>query len=308
MKPPFPHKTISVAMTTFNGARYLEEQVHSILNQTNPPIEIIISDDCSTDDTVQVIEKLKKQYPVIKYVVNEERLGVINNFKKAVSLTGDSDFIALSDQDDTWMPEKLQKLSERLAVINKADKPCMVYSDMVVIDDHKMIRNTSFWNELGQDGYRHCFETLLFGNFVTGCTILMNRKMREYFSEMPDHVFMHDAWLSLIAYALGTADEIREPLVKYRSHETNLVFSKNAYKKKTRIQRWLDHLKRVFVQNDFLVKQINLVEMFSEQYGHLLTLEQAGQVKIFLQLKNKSYLRKMMVFRRIFKVFWLRPQ
>ena len=299
------HKTVSVVMATFNGALFLEKQMHSILQQSLMPVSIIICDDGSTDDTVNILKKFSNQYPIIKYFVNEERLGVIGNFKKAVSLASDADFIALSDQDDIWFPDKLEKLCENLSVIDDGQAPAMVYSDLVVIDGNEKILNPSFWNELGHDGYTHNFETLLFGNFVTGCTILMNQPMRNHFARMPADVLMHDAWLALIAFSFGKVDVIPEPLVKYRRHNTNAAFL-TTYQKKNTIQKWLVHIKLLFTKNDYLKDQLQLVQMFMDAYGNLLKQEQAEKVNTFLQLRNRSYLRKKLLFKTFFKNHWLR--
>lgn len=297
------HKTVSVVMATFNGALFLEKQIHSILAQSRMPVSIIICDDGSTDDTVAILKKFSNQYPVIKYFVNEERLGVIGNFKKAVSFANDADFIALSDQDDIWFPTKLEKLCEKMTSIDDGQAPAMVYSDLIVIDGNEKILNPSFWNELGHDGYRHNFQTLLFGNFVTGCTILMNQPMRHHFGRMPADVLMHDAWLALIAFSFGKVDSIREPLVQYRKHSTNAAFL-NTYQKKKGTQKWIAHIKLLFTKNDYLTDQFQFVQMFMDAYGNLLKEEQAARVTIFLQLRNRSYLRKKLLFRSFFKNHW----
>lgn len=300
-----PGVTISVAMTTFNGAQYLGDQLDSILNQTLRPLEILICDDQSSDDTLAILEKYSREHASVKYFVNEKRLGVIENFKKAVSLTTGSDFIALADQDDIWMPDKLARLTEKMLSIDDGLSPAIVYSDLTVIDSVGNVLNSSFWNELGQDGYQHCFDTLLFGNFVTGCTILMNQQMRIHFAAMPSEVLMHDAWLALIAFSFGSAGVIKAPLVKYRHHDSNLVFLK-TYRKKNFYERLMNHFRLLLEKNNYLDDQLRLVAMFGQQYHHLLTKEQAGSVAHFLKLHKKSYLRKIITFRLYFKNHWIR--
>ncbi|MBV9989211.1 MAG: glycosyltransferase family 2 protein [Chitinophagaceae bacterium] len=299
-------KKISVAMTTYNGSGYLEDQLLSILSQTHPPFEIVICDDRSTDNTAGIIQQLQEKYPLIRYAVNERRLGVVENFRKAVSLTGDADFIALSDQDDIWLPDKLEKSAAKLSALDDRQRPALVYSDLTLADEHGKTRNPSFWNELGQDIYTHCFETLVFGNFVTGCTVLMNKSMRDHFMKMPADVVMHDAWLSLVAFSVGRADRIAEPLVLYRSHAANTIFSRNAYRKKSRMERIVDHLRNSVSKNNFLEREIRLVEIFLGQYERSLNHQQLHAVNTLLQLKHRSYLRKLMVFRRVLRSFRVR--
>lgn len=298
-------KTIAVVMATYNGAAYLEDQLNSILSQTRMPDQLIICDDHSTDQTIAIIERYRQQYPFISYVINETRLGVVRNFRKAVLLADNADYIALSDQDDVWMPGKLETLYREIQKQDDASLPVIVYSDLILTDSEGHIRNKSFWHELGHDGYTHCFETLLFGNFVTGCTVMMNRKMREHFIVMPDTVIMHDAWLGLVAYGVGRAIRVYAPLVRYRSHDNNVVFSKDAYKRKNKIQRIVDHIRLLFTKNDYLVKQLGLIGLFKEKYQTGLTKEQNEQVARFLAIKNRSYLRKFLFFRYVFRKHWL---
>jgi glycosyltransferase involved in cell wall biosynthesis len=297
-----PVAPVSVVMATFNGAGYLDEQLRSILQQTIKPSEIIVCDDGSTDDTTSILEKWKNTGAPIRYTVNEKRLGVVGNFKKAVAMaTGN--YIALADQDDIWLPEKIEKLYHQLVALDDGSKPAIIHSGMIVINKDGTLLNPSFWNQLGQDVYEHCFETLLFGNFVTGCSLMMNRKMQNHFTSMPPNVPMHDAWIALIAYSIGRAAEIKEPLMKYRRHDTNVSFGKD-HQKKNRIQRLATHLRSLVMPNNYLEDQLDLVEMFNERYHRHLAPLQAEQVKRFLSLKDRSYLRKLIAFRAFFRPHW----
>ena len=99
---------ISIAMTTYNGAKYLKEQLDSIVEQTLLPEEIIICDDCSSDETIEII-KNHRLFNIIRLNINETRIGVVQNFIKATSLCKSNNYIAFSDQDDVWFPMKLEK-------------------------------------------------------------------------------------------------------------------------------------------------------------------------------------------------------
>lgn len=294
---------ISVVMATYNGSRFLQEQIESILAQTLPPSEIIVCDDLSTDNTVEILKSYQNKNALTFYV-NESKLGVINNFKKAVSLTSNNHFIALSDQDDIWFPEKLEQQYNELIKINNPKTPAIVYSDLMVIDDKKNILNPSFWNELGHDSYNHTFKTLLFGNFVTGCTILMNNSMKKYFHEMPHNVMMHDVWLALIAYSLGNVKAISKPLVYYRKHDLNVAFAAN-YRKKKKLERWWANIKFIFIKNNYLVNEIKLITQFSEQFESHLSTDKKNILKKFIQLQNKTFIQKEIAFRNFFRNEWV---
>ena len=294
-------KSIAIAMTTCNGERFLKEQLSSILAQTYPPSAIIICDDCSTDGTVGILRDFSAQYPLIQYTVNPSRIGVIENFKQVVSIAK-ADYIALSDQDDVWKPWKLAVLAEKMKEIESGNLPAMVFSDLEVIDSNRKILNPSFWNELGQDGYQHCFNTLLFGNFVTGCTILMNVRMQEHFAAIPSDALMHDAWLGLIAYSFGEVGEVKEPLVQYRRHDSNLAYL-STYRKKTFPERVMNHLKSLLAKNDFLEDQLSLVQKFHDRYNGRFTDQQQRLIREFLDLKHRSYLKKTIIFRAAFRPY-----
>src|ERR1700761_6388216 len=111
-------------MATYNGQRYLEQQILSILNQTLKPDEFIVCDDGSTDGTIAILEKFAQQNK-LRYIINDRQLGLVANFKKAVSLANNESYIALSDQDDVWLPEKLEKSVALLQQIDEPEVPCM---------------------------------------------------------------------------------------------------------------------------------------------------------------------------------------
>jgi len=299
----FPDKKISVVMATFNGEKYLEEQLLSILSQTRPPDSIIICDDLSTDRTPDILAAYHLKYPVITYEINRQRLGVVGNFKKAVSLAIPGSYVALSDQDDIWLPGKLEAQIGRMISFEDNERPAIVYSDLCVIDKDGHTLNNSFWNELGHDGYEHCFETLLFGNFVTGCTVLMNHSMRRYFTDMPGDVLMHDAWLALIAFTFGNVSQIEMSLVLYRRHGSNVAYSA-SYKKPGRLQKTWRHFKRLVIQDRYLKSQIGMVEKFAKQYALLLNVEQASAISKFLSVLHSSYFRERIVFSSMFAHRW----
>ena len=133
MSKSIVYPSISVAMATYNGEKYLEEQLDSILSQSLLPSEIIVCDDQSTDGTRKILDKYQ-QKGLLTYFVNHKRLGFIGNFKRAVSLTSPDHYIALSDQDDIWLPGKIQAAAELLLKVEVGQRPAMVYSDLILVD------------------------------------------------------------------------------------------------------------------------------------------------------------------------------
>lgn len=297
------HLPISVAIATYNGEKYLEEQLDSILSQTLKPVEIIVCDDQSTDRTVEILERYNRG-GLLSYYVNEHRLGFIGNFKKAVSLCSTENYIALSDQDDIWLPSKLQQAAEYLKKIDDTERPVMVYSDLILVDQDKNIINYSFRDELGQGGYHYCLETLFFGCFVNGCTMLMNPAMRAYFSTIPENgALNHDTWMSMIGYTFGKAGIIPEPQIYYRSHRNNAT-DVGDFKRKDRFRRLFSEIIHSFKNNDLFEDQISFASEFYQVFQNKLTREQDDLFKRFMKLKGKSYLRKKIALRMFFRGKW----
>jgi glycosyltransferase involved in cell wall biosynthesis len=296
---------ISVVMATYNGERYLEQQLQSILNQTLKPAEIIVCDDVSTDGTVVILEKYK-QDGKLTYIVNNHQLGLIDNFKKAVSLAAEGNYVALSDQDDEWLPEKLAQSAALLQKIEDPELPCMVYTDLLLVDQNEKILNPSFRKELGQDKYQHNLETLVFGNFVNGCTMLMNPALKKLFAGIPNNVRLnHDGWMALVAFTFGKVASITTPLVRYRKHENNLSIAADT-KPRNRYRSVMKEILEALKGNkDFLSPQFETVSRFYDLYQNEIAANKRQVFERFLNLKHKPYLFKKLAFGKIVRKFGL---
>lgn len=294
---------VTVAMATYNGGKFLREQLDSILLQTLPPSEIIICDDVSTDNTVDILKEYQDK-GLLKYSINDRTLGYTANFKKAVSLCKNDHYIALSDQDDIWLPEKIRSAMKLILEIEEEKKPAMVYSDLIFVDENKKIINGSFRNEINQDTYGYCLETLLFGGFVNGCTMLMNPLMGSYFSTIPDSRFStHDTWISLIAYTFGKAGIVPLPQILYRRHQQNTT-DLIGFTPPGRFKRLKDEISGAFAGSKLFEKELSLVKLFYSHFKSELTEEQSKLIRKFLMLENKGYIRKKIAFRVFFHGKW----
>ena len=209
---------LSVAMATYNGAKYLSEQLDSILAQTLAPDEIVIVDDCSTDDTWDLLSAYAQRYTQIKLCRNEINLGVIKTFEYALTLcTGE--FIALADQDDYWLPNKLEIL------LNNIGRNWLIHSDAYIVDEQLNIIDESY----SQVKPRHdnSLAMYLMRNDVTGCTVLLRRDLLKVALPFPVNVVMHDHYLALCAKFFDKLTYLNRPLIKYRQHSQNVVGSGN---------------------------------------------------------------------------------
>lgn len=298
------YPSVSVALATYNGERYLEEQLDSILSQTLKPTKIIVCDDQSSDGTRVILEKYQ-QKGHLRFFVNDKRLGFVGNFKKAVSITQPNHYVALADQDDIWLPSKIEAAFQRLKHIEVQEYPAMVYSDLILVDQDKNILNPSFRNELGQHTYRHCLDTLLFGGFVNGCTMLMNPLMRHYFSTIPNQKGInHDTWIALIALTFGKIAMVETPLILYRKHINN-ASEVHDFKRRNRFQRLKAEVINAFSKNDLFENEIHTAREFYLIFEQKISTKDQLLIKKFLRLKGKTYLEKKITLRKFFKQHWI---
>lgn len=213
--------TISIAMCTYNGARYLEEQLESILRQSRPPDELVACDDGSTDETLPILAKFAADSPFPTRIYrNETNLGFTRNFEKAIQLCS-GDLIALCDQDDLWYPEKLARLERYFR-----DDPDLggVFSDGELIDSSSQRTGPTLWSCFGFDEERQALiragnatEVLLKSSVVTGMTMVFRRELKEVFLPIPA-AWPHDGWIAWMLALFSKMEFCPEPLVGYRTH------------------------------------------------------------------------------------------
>ncbi|HEX7499074.1 MAG TPA: glycosyltransferase family 2 protein [Polyangia bacterium] len=220
---------ISVAMCTFNGARFLEPQLDSFPAQTRRPDELVVCDDGSTDDTLAIVERFAQRAPFpVRIVRNECRLGSTKNFEKAIGLcTGD--LIATCDQDDVWLPDKLA-LSE--AAINATPTRGLVFTNAEVVDDELRSLGHTMWDAIHFDSLARRrvrrgrpFEVLLRQWVVTGATMMFRAAYRPFVLPIPDK-WVHDGWIAFIIGALVPIGFVERPTLKYRQHAAQQIGGK----------------------------------------------------------------------------------
>lgn len=208
----------SVAMATYNGEKYITEQLESILAQTYPVLEIIISDDASQDGTLKILERFQKKYSNIRLYKNTQTTGLNNNFERAVRKCK-GHVIALSDQDNIWEFNKLEKMISRL------ENHILVYSDsLIVSSDNKPIKRLS-------ESKKYKFtctvtpKEFYFYNAAFGHNTLFQRDLLKDALPFPRDGLNYDGWLPFVASCVGTINYLDEPLVRYRLHSGNMTHS-----------------------------------------------------------------------------------
>jgi glycosyltransferase involved in cell wall biosynthesis len=207
---------ISVCMATKDGARYLTEQLDSILPQLTPNDELIISDDASTDDTVSIIQSYNDHR--IKLLRNQTPKGIPKNFEASLTASK-GEFIFLTDQDDVWVSTKMKTMLTQLAQYD------LVISDCVIVDDRLKIKTDSFfsWNNSGKGLIKNIFR-----NSYMGCCMAFSRALLDRALPFPKDIPMHDFWIGLIAELYFKVCFTPEILVYHRRHSTNASSTTDA--------------------------------------------------------------------------------
>jgi glycosyltransferase involved in cell wall biosynthesis len=237
---------VFILMACYNGARYINEQIRSVQAQHFNQWSLIVRDDGSCDDTVQIIRCLAQEDSRIHLLDDGiGNLGVIGNFSVLMQCALDqgADYIFLADQDDVWNPEKLGVMlaaMRELEVTNGSDLPLLVHCDLVVVDEQKRMIASSFANYMKLSPARVGLGILLVRNQVTGCACLVNRAALELACPIPSGVFMHDWWLTLLCAMAGKIGYVTQPLMQYRQHATNVVGAKSYWRSKLKLLYSLD--------------------------------------------------------------------
>ncbi len=223
---------VSVAMCTYNGEQYIGEQLESILNQTRKPDELVVCDDGSTDGTLDVLREFMRKSPFsVKVEKNEVRLGPSANFGKAIRKTN-GDVIFLSDQDDVWEENKIEKI---LSAFKENKDAAYVFSNATVIGSDSRKLNYTLWDanafsrkerHLFASGYQ--MEVLLRHTVVTGATMAFRSEYKDFVLPVPTG-WMHDSWLVLCLSFVSKGVFVEEPLVRYRVHPKQVIGVKKRH-------------------------------------------------------------------------------
>ncbi len=228
---------ISVAMCTYNGERFLEEQLNSIARQSLPPGEVIICDDGSTDATEEIVVRFATSVPFpVHFHRNIKNLGSTKNFEQAIQLcTGE--LIALCDQDDVWFPEKLAVMAD---ILNTTPAVAGAFSNACLIGDESVALKENLWHRAKFTKRRQSLfgkhsapYQLIARDTVTGATLLFRSGYRDQILPVsPDWV--HDGWIALILCAISELRPVPAHLMSYRLHAAQQIGAQKHH--------WYDHL------------------------------------------------------------------
>ena len=220
---------IQILLATFNGEKYLPEQLDSLFSQTNQDWTLLAHDDGSSDKTVLILKRYQNEFPTrIELIEDGVKTGSPKNNFAHLMAHSEADYVMFCDQDDVWLREKIETTLKRMkeTEMNHPNKPVLVHTDLVIVDaDLDVISPSMFlYQKLMQAPN---INQLLVHNNVTGCTAMINRLALRISMPVPAEAVMHDWWLALrVITQDGHISLIRQPTVLYRQHESNSVGSK----------------------------------------------------------------------------------
>jgi glycosyltransferase involved in cell wall biosynthesis len=271
---------ISILLSTYNGELYLKEQIDSIFWQTINDWVLYIRDDGSTDHTVNIINDFIERFPEKIKLINDS-LGNLRSASSFMYLLSqiDSDYYMFCDQDDVWLPFKIEKTILKLKYLESMhpNKGVLVFTDLTVVDSNLKRVDHSMWHYSGinPDNAKNFYRTACLST-VTGCTMMFNHFIKEKVLPYPKVARMHDWWISLNAVHCGVVDYVNEPTMLYRQHGLNVLgadkINKNHYLKKVLL------LKNTIKDNFEVLKMLrslnfrkNYIKIYSTKIKIILT-------------------------------------
>lgn len=282
---------VDILLATYCGEKYLKAQLDSLLAQTVQDIRIIIRDDGSTDNSIQIINDYCNKYPDKVFSVKGEPTGsAIKNFAKLLDLS-ENDYIMFCDQDDIWLPDKVEKT---LAAMREAEGtageiPVLVHSDLKVVDHELNVISNSFFDFQKLDPNNKTLPHLLVQNYVTGCTVMINRALKQKCGKIPDNCMMHDWWLALVAVIFGKIVCISKPTMLYRQHGDNQVGAQAVH--------GIAFIKRKLTTLSDVRKNYNATytqaQLLLDYYGDSLNDEQKDIIATYCKIKKMNKFKKI---------------
>lgn len=291
-------KKVDILLATYNGEKYVAEQIESILNQSYKNIRLIISDDCSKDSTTEILEKFRKLDERVIVHIQKENLGVVKNIEFLLNQV-ESPLYMLADQDDYWLPEKV-KMSVKTLQEKDAD---LVFGDLEVVDKDLNTIYPSFGDFMLLNKkiakYIDSYKVNYLYNCVTGCTVISKKEFIKYILPLPTNskFLIHDHWIGLMAGINGKLAYMPEKYIKYRQHGDNQVGTNKLSHGFTKVEQ---------VRNHFINVKLGVFGTYVENNNRFPKAIQELNQKAFdyykmLQTKKNFNFKGWSIFHKLYK-------
>lgn len=277
---------IAILLSTYNGEKYLKQQLDSLRSQTFKEFEIIARDDGSSDNTVKIL----KSYG-IKLLETNENLGAKSSFSTLLSYAlehSDAEYFMFCDQDDIWEKDKVEKTLAKMQEMEQqfGDIPLLVHTDLEVVDEKLNTISSSFYAFQKINPFEDKLNRFLVQNSITGCTIMINKKLVQKCLPIPLKAVMHDWWVGLVASKFGKIGYLNSLTIQYRQHNNNTVGAKGFS-----IRVIVKKIYMLFTSD--IVKQYqSQAQIFLEQYRSKLDVETIKMLQDFSTIEQKSWWQK----------------
>lgn len=279
-------KKVQVLLSTYNGEKYLKEQIESILKQEEVEISILVRDDGSSDNTIKILEEISKKQKEIKFYKGENK-GPARSFMELVQKSEEADYYAFADQDDIWESKKIISAIKKL---NNSDMHELYVSSVTIVDENL--------NNIGKKEIqgKFTFEGEMIKNFAYGCTQVFNKKLRDIINLYePQYIIMHDSWITRVCYAIGGNVVIdKNSYIKYRQHSNNVVGYKDSGIKKLKKQFNIAFKEKTKMR-------VNIAMELKSGYKDLLTPKSLETINNLIEYPRSAKAKIKLLFNKDFK-------
>ena len=248
---------VIILLGTYNGEKFIEKQLESIVKQTFSDWQLVIRDDCSTDHTIEIVKAYIEKDPRITLICGTDNLGQVKNYAALTEIdTGDS-YVMFSDQDDYWKNDKIEKtyVAMKETETKYPNAPVMVYTDKEMVDQD--LKSLGIRDKI----MKHDFFFFLCQNPVYGCTTMLNPQLKSMMTPYPEYATCHDYWAALLAASRGKIVRLPYESIMYRQHSGNVTGGMNNYS----LTAKLKHMKKI---NKRIREGIMQNYLFCKEYGH----------------------------------------
>lgn len=279
---------IAILMTTYNGEKFLDNQIESIISQSFKDWKLYVRDDGSSDRTTDILNKyVLKDKRINRITDNLGNMGVKSSFLYLLKIT-DADYFMFCDQDDIWLPQKIEC---SLRAIKKCSTrlPGLVYTNLTTFYGEDTYKRSNFYSRMDMANLNR----ILSSNGITGCTVMINRAMAEFTKYIdPTRIVMHDWWFGMCATTIGNVAYISTSTILYRQHDNNQVGTDtNIFKRLLRIFNYTDEMKRQVVA-------VEQAKYFIETYQNELSEANKKEIEDFVTLNEQPFLKRVSLLKK----------